>query len=80
MMMRWRLSVKVGDLVQLSGYGATRGFNSQLTMVDTRQTGLVIKIEKGSYPYIIKWSKTPPGPYAFPDWCHHRRELKYAGR
>lgn len=72
--------MKVGDLVQLSGYGATRGFNSQLTMVDTKQTGLIIKIEKGSYPYIIKWSKTPPGPYAFPDWCHHRRELKYAGR
>ena len=73
--------MKVGDLVQLSGYGATRGFNSQLTMVDTRQTGLVIKIEKGSYPYIIKWSKlrSPSAPN-FSDWCHHRRELKYASR
>ena len=71
--------MKVGDLVQLSSYGATRGFNSQLTMVDTKQTGLIIKIEKGSYPYIIKWSKTPPGPYAR-EWIHHRRELKYAGR
>ena len=71
--------MKVGDLVQLSSYGATRGFNSQLTMVDTKQTGLIIKIEKGSYPYIIKWSKTPPGPYAR-EWIHHRRELKYASR
>ena len=72
--------MKVGDLVQLSGYGATRGFNSQLTMVDTRQTGLVIKVEKGSYPYIVKWSKYPDGGFGFSDWCHHRRELKYAGR
>ena len=47
--------MRVGDLVQLSGYGATRGFNSQLTMVDTRQTGLVINIEKGSYPNIDNW-------------------------
>ncbi len=71
--------MKVGDLVQLSGYGATRGFNSQLVRVDTKQTGLIIKIEKGAaYPYTIRWSKTPPGPWAFPDWCHHRRELKYA--
>jgi len=72
--------VKGGDLVQLSGYGATRGFNSQLTMVDTRQTGLVIKIEKGSYPYIVKWSKYPDHGHSFSDWCHHRRELKHAHR
>ena len=72
--------MKEGDLVQLSGYGATRGFNRQLTMVDTTQTGLVIKIEKGSYPYMIKWSKQPPGRWGYFDWCHHRRELKYASR
>ncbi len=72
--------MKVGDLVQLSSYGAKSGYNSQLTIDHPEQTGLIIKIKKGSYPYIIKWSKTPPGPYAYPDWCHHRRELKYASR
>ena len=72
--------MKVGDLVQLSGYGATRGFNRQLTMVDTKQTGLIIKIEKGfAYPYMIKWSKAHKEDYVF-TWFHHRRELKYAGR
>ena len=70
--------MKVGDLVQLSGYGCNRVFNSKLTMEDAKQTGLIIKITHGPYPYIIKWSKTPPGPYAFPDWCHDRRELKHA--
>ena len=70
--------MKVGDLVQLSSYGATRGFNRQLTMVDTKQVGLIIKIRKGSYPYIIKWSKASRGRWA--EWCHHRRELKYASR
>ena len=70
--------MKVGDLVQLSGYGATRGFNRQLTMVDTRQTGLITEIQKGSYPFVVQWSKVhrTGGLY----WCHHRRELKYAGR
>ena len=70
--------MKVGDLVQLSSYGATRGFNSQLTMVDTKQTGLIIKIEKGSYPYIIRWSKVRLSGGL--NHRHHRRELKYAGR
>ena len=50
--------MKVGDLVQLSGYGATRGFNRQLTMVDTRQTGLITEIQKGSYPFVVQWSKS----------------------
>ena len=71
--------MKVGDLVQLSSYGVTRGFNRQLTIDYPEQTGLVIKIEKGSYPYMIKWSKAHKEDYIF-TWCHHRRELKYAGR
>ena len=70
--------MKVGDLVQLSGYGAARGFNRQLTMVNTRQTGLITETQKGSYPFVVQWSKSnrTGGLY----WCHHRRELKYAGR
>ena len=40
--------MKVGDLVQLSGYGCNRVFNSKLTMVDAKQTGLITKIKKGS--------------------------------
>ena len=73
--------MKVGDLVQLSSYGVSRGFNRQLTIVSSNQTGLIIEIQKGPYPYIIKWAKlrSPSAPN-FSDWCHHRRELKYAGR
>ena len=74
--------MKVGDLVQLSGYGATRGFNSQLTMIDTKQTGLIIRVDEvgyyRAYPYIVLWSKVDQSGSL--DWCHHRRELKYAGR
>ncbi len=74
--------MKVGDLVQLSGYGATRGFNSQLTMIDTKQTGLIIRVDEvgyyRAYPYIVLWSKVDQSGRL--DWCHHRRELKYAGR
>ena len=70
--------MKVGDLVQLSSYGVSRGFNRQLTIVSSNQTGLIIEIQKGSYPYIIRWSKVPMtgGLYH----RHHRRELKYASR
>ena len=68
--------MKVGDLVQLSSYGVTRGFNRQLTIDYPEQTGLIIDIQKGSYPYIVKWSKVR----LFPNDRHHRRELKYAGR
>ena len=68
--------MKVGDLVQLSGYGATRAFNRQLTMVDTRQTGLITEIHKGSYPFVVQWSKTRLTGGL--NLCHHRRELKYA--
>ena len=75
--------MKVGDLVQLSSYGVSRSFNSQLTIDHPEQTGLIIKaVEIGhyrAYPYVIKWSKTPSGPYAR-EWIHHRRELKYASR
>ena len=67
-----------GDLVQLSGYGVTRGFNRQLTIDYPEQTGLIIDIQKGSYPYIIRWSKVQLSGGL--NHRHHRRELKYAGR
>jgi len=70
--------VKVGDLVQLSSYGVSRGFNRQLTTVSSNQTGLIIEIQKGSYPYIIRWSKVRLAGGL--NHRHHRRELKYAGR
>ena len=70
--------MKVGDLVQLSGYGANRVFNSKLTMVDAKQTGLItgIKGNYHSYPFIVQWSKTRLSGGLY--WCHDRRELKHA--
>jgi len=68
--------MKVGDLVQLSSYGRSRGFNSYLTTKPGR-VGLVIKIEKGSYPYIVQWTKINLQS------CrdrHNRKELKLASR
>ncbi len=70
--------MKVGDLVQLSSYGVSRGFNRQLTIASSNQTGLIIEIQKGSYPYIIRWSKVRLAGGL--KHRHHRRELKYAGR
>ena len=48
--------MKVGDLVQLSSYGVTRGFNRQLTIDYPEQTGLIIDIQKGSYPYTVSYT------------------------
>ena len=70
--------MKVGDLVQLSSYGVSREFNCSLTIVSSNQTGLIIEIQKGSYPYIIRWSKAVVSGGL--NHRHHRRELKYAGR
>ena len=75
--------MKVGDLVQLSSYGVSRSFNSQLTIDHPEQTGLIIKVDEAgyyrAYPYVIQWSKTPTDRHGR-EWIHHRRELKYAGR
>ena len=68
--------MKVGDLVQLSSYGRSRGFNDYLTMKPDR-VGLVIKIEKGSYPYIVQWTKI--NSHSCRD-RHNRKELKLASR
>lgn len=71
--------MQVGDLVQLSSYGRSRGFNDYLTTKEPGpdRVGLVIKIEKGSYPYIVQWTKI--NPHSCRD-RHNRKELKLASR
>ena len=75
--------MKVGDLVQLSSYGASRSFNGQLTIEHPEQTGLIVKVGKAgcyrAYPCVVRWSKTPTDLHGR-EWIHHRRELKYASR
>ena len=69
--------MKPGDLVQLSSYGRSRGFNGYLTTKQAR-VGIVIKIEKGSYPYIVQWTGIK-SPQSSRD-RHSRKELKHASR
>ena len=69
--------MKPGDLVQLSSYGRSRGFNDYLTTKQAR-VGIVIKIEKGSYPYIVQWTGIK-SPQSSRD-RHSRKELKHASR
>ena len=70
--------MKPGDLVQLSSYGQARGFNSYLSGDKQARVGIVIKIEKGSYPYIVQWTGIK-SPQSSRD-RHSRKELKYASR
>ena len=65
--------MKVGDLVQLSAYGAVRGYNRRITMVNRKMTGLGVRVnENYSFPYQVRWATIIETPR------HSRRELKYA--
>ena len=70
--------MKPGDLVQLSSYGRSRGFNSYLSSDKQSRVGIVIKIEKGKYPYIVQWTGIK-SPQSSRD-RHSRKELKHASR
>jgi len=70
--------MKVGDVVCLSSYGRSRGYNSRLLNEDPDQVGVVIDVRtKGLYPLKVLWSRTTQkrGHQA-----HSRRELKHASR
>ena len=73
--------MKIGDLVTLSSYGQSRGFNNFLKVKDPSQVGIIVDInDRSAYPYKVRWTKLPANwrhGWAAID-SHARRELKYA--
>jgi len=70
------MQVKIGDLVCLSEYGVSRGYNTFITINNPDQLGVIIKVKYQRYPYQVHWSN-PVNRRVWAGNTHHRRELKY---